>query len=96
MSALVGLLFVSVSLGLSNFAAAIGISLSGVDAQTRLKTGLVFGFFEAAMPIVGLLIAQRLAGLLGTIGHEVGAGLLTETSSRAGREVVDGGRVTPR
>ncbi len=34
-----GLLLVSVSLGLSNFAAAIGIGLSGVDAQTRLKTG---------------------------------------------------------
>jgi len=34
-----GLLLVSFSLGLSNFAAAIGIGLSGVDAQTRLKTG---------------------------------------------------------
>jgi hypothetical protein len=31
---LLGLLLVSVSLGLSNFAAAIGIGLSGVSAQT--------------------------------------------------------------
>ena len=79
MSALIGLFFISVSLGLSNFAASIGIGLSGVDAQTRLKTGLAFGFFEAAMPIVGLLIGQRLAGPLGMVGHFLGAGLLMLT-----------------
>jgi putative Mn2+ efflux pump MntP len=76
---LLGLLFVSVSLGLSNFAAAIGIGLSGVDAQTRLKTGLIFGFFEALMPILGLLLGQGLAGLFGDIGHYGGAGLLILT-----------------
>jgi putative manganese efflux pump len=78
-SALIGLFFVSVSLGLSNFAASIGIGLSGVDAKTRLQTGLVFGFFEAAMPIVGLLIGQRFAGALGMVGHYLGAGLLMLT-----------------
>jgi putative Mn2+ efflux pump MntP len=76
---LLGLLFVSISLGLSNFAAAIGIGLSGVDAQTRLKTGLIFGFFEALMPILGLLLGQGLAGLFGDIGHYGGAGLLILT-----------------
>ena len=79
MSPLIGLLFVSMSLGLSNFAASIGIGLSGVDAKTRLQTGLVFGFFEAAMPIVGLLIGQRFAGALGIVGHYLGAGLLILT-----------------
>lgn len=79
MSPLIGLFFVSVSLGLSNCAASIGIGLSGVDAKTRLQTGLVFGFFEAAMPIVGLLIGQRFAGALGMVGHFLGAGLLMLT-----------------
>lgn len=74
-----GLLLVSVSLGFSNFAATIGIGLSGVDAKTRLKTGLIFGFFEALMPILGLLLGQSLAGLLGDIGHYVGASLLSLT-----------------
>ena len=69
----------SVSLGLSNFAAAIGIGLSGVDAKTRLKTGLLFGLFEGAMPTVGLLIGQGLAGPVGIIGHDLGAGLLILT-----------------
>jgi manganese efflux pump family protein len=76
-----GLLLVSVSLGLSNFAAAIGIGLSGVDAKTRLKTGLIFGFFEALMPILGLLLGQRLAGLFGDIGHDIGAVLLILTGA---------------
>src|SRR5258708_29976543 len=74
-----GLLLVSVSLGLSNFAAAIGIGRSGVDAQTRFKTGVIFGFFEALMPTLGLLLGQGLAGLFGDIGHYVGAGLLILT-----------------
>ena len=73
------LLLVSLSLGLSNFAAAIGIGLSGVDASTRLKTGLIFGFFEALMPILGLLLGSQLAGLLGDIGTYIGAALLILT-----------------
>ena len=76
MSSWYGLLLVSFSLGLSNFAAAIGIGLSGVDGKTRLKIGLIFGFFEALMPIVGLLLGQGLAGVLGDIGHYAGAALL--------------------
>ena len=76
-----GLLFVSVSLGLSNFAAAIGIGLSGVDAHTRLKIGVIFGGFEALMPLLGLLLGQELAGLFGAIGTDVGAGLLFLTGA---------------
>lgn len=73
---MVGLLLVSLSLGLSNLAAAIGIGLSGVDARTRLKTGLAFGFFEGLMPILGLLIGQASSGPLGRIGHYIGATVL--------------------
>lgn len=73
---MIGLLLGSVSVGLSNFAASIGIGLSGVDNRTRLRIGLTFGFFEAAMPIIGLLIGQAIAGPLGALGHYIGAGLL--------------------
>jgi putative Mn2+ efflux pump MntP len=51
------LLLVALSLGLSNFAAAIGIGVTGVDAGTRLRVGLIFGISEAGMPILGLLLA---------------------------------------
>ena len=79
MSSLYGLLLVSLSLGLNNFAASIGIGLSGIDAKTRLRTALVFGLFEALMPLVGLLIGQGLAGFIGQIGHYIGASLLILT-----------------
>jgi putative Mn2+ efflux pump MntP len=57
----VALLFAAVAVGLSNLAAAIGIGVTGVNARVRLQVGLVFGVFEAGMPVVGLLIGQRFA-----------------------------------
>jgi manganese efflux pump family protein len=76
-----GILFVSVSVGLSNFAASIGIGLSGVDARIRLRIGLAFGFFEALMPVVGLVIGQTLAGNIGHTGRYFGGGLLVLTGA---------------
>jgi len=60
------LLLVAGSLGLSNFAAAIAIGLSGVDTRLRLRIALSFGLFEAGMPIVGLLIGRQAASALGS------------------------------
>ena len=57
---MVALLLVAVFLGLSNFAAAVGIGVAGVDAGTRLRVGAVFGLFEAGMPILGLLLGHGL------------------------------------
>src|ERR1700694_1813283 len=65
MSGLLSLLLVSLSVGLSNFAGAIGIGLSGIDAKTRIRVGLAFGFFEAVMPLIGLLLGQAVAGYIG-------------------------------
>ena len=70
MSGLLGLLIVSVSVGLSNFAGAIGIGLSGITARTRIRVGLAFGFFEALMPLIGLLLGQAVSGYIG--GHVAG------------------------
>ncbi|SRR5579883_272009 len=81
MSNLGNILLVSISLGLSNFAAAIAIGISGVDHKTRIKTALAFGFFEAVMPIVGLLIGQRIASRLGNATNYLGAVLLILTGS---------------
>jgi putative Mn2+ efflux pump MntP len=71
-----GLLLVAVSLGASNFAAAIGLGMGGVDNRARLRVALVFGLFEAAMPLIGLAIGQRVANRLGSATNEVGAALL--------------------
>ena len=70
------LLLVAVSLGLSNLAASIGIGVGGVDRRTRLRVGIIFGSFEAAMPAVGLLIGHGLAASLGRAADWLAAGLL--------------------
>jgi len=73
---MVALLLVAVSVGLSNFAAAIGIGTGGVDSRTRLRVGVVFGLYEAGMPVVGLFLGQRFATAAGKTTHWVGGALL--------------------
>jgi manganese efflux pump family protein len=73
------LVLVALSLGLSNFAAAIGIGVAGVDARTRVRVGVVFGIFEAGMPILGLALGHSLASALGHAARWAGAGLLIVT-----------------
>jgi putative Mn2+ efflux pump MntP len=73
---MLALLLVAASVGLSNFAGAIAIGAGGVDLATRLRVGLVFGIFESGMPVVGLLIGDRIAGQLGAATRWLGAALL--------------------
>ena len=73
---MLALFFVAASVGMSNLAASIAIGVSGVDARTRLRVGLVFGAFEAGMPVLGLLIGAQTAASLGHAARWVGAGLL--------------------
>jgi manganese efflux pump family protein len=73
---MLAVLLVAVSVGMSNFAAAIAIGVAGVDARTRLRVGLVFGAFEAGMPVIGLLIGAQAAGALGHAARWLSAGLL--------------------
>jgi putative Mn2+ efflux pump MntP len=75
----VALLLVALSVGLSNFAASIGIGVSGVTGRLRLRIGLVFGVFEAGMPIVGLLLGRTVAHALGHSTKWIAAGLLIAT-----------------
>jgi manganese efflux pump family protein len=71
-----GLNLVAVAVGLSNFAAAIGIGLSGVTVGVRIRVAIIFGIFEAGMPVAGLLIGHRIAGSFGSSASSVGGGLL--------------------
>ncbi len=81
MPAFLSLLLVSVSVGLSNFAGAIGIGLSGINIRTRIRVGVSFGLFEALMPIIGLLLGQAVAGFFGDYGKYVGGVILVVTGA---------------
>jgi manganese efflux pump family protein len=80
---MLALVLVAVSLGLSNFAAAIGIGVSGIDTRTRLRVGVIFGLFETGMPVVGLLLGHGLATTLGHATRWIGAALLIATGGYA-------------
>jgi putative Mn2+ efflux pump MntP len=73
------LLLVALSLGLSNFAAAIGIGISGTTARTRLRVGIIFGLFETGMPVAGLALGRGLAETLGGTARWISAALLIAT-----------------
>jgi len=66
LSGVLALLLVAVSVGLDNLGAATAIGVSGVDTQLRLRMAVVFGVFEAAMPLLGLLLGRSVAGTLGS------------------------------
>jgi putative Mn2+ efflux pump MntP len=70
------LLLLAVALGLSNFAAAIGIGVSGVRGRDRVRIAVVFGVFEAGMPVLGVALGQSLASSLGHVAHWLGGAAL--------------------
>jgi manganese efflux pump family protein len=41
---------VALSLGPPNFAASVGIGVSGIDPRARPRVGVIFRIFEAGMP----------------------------------------------
>jgi putative Mn2+ efflux pump MntP len=74
-------LLVSISVGLSNFAGAIGIGISGIDTRTRIRVGLAFGLFEGLMPVIGLLLGASVAGYLGQEARYIGGAILVLTGA---------------
>jgi manganese efflux pump family protein len=70
------LLLLAVALGLSNFAAAVGIGVSGVRGGLRVRIAVVFGLFEAGMPVLGLVLGHGLAAGLGQAARWLGGGVL--------------------
>jgi len=78
---MLSLALTAVALGLSNFGAAVALGLRGVDAALRLRVALVFGVFEAGMPVVGLLVGHHLAASFGSASIYVGGGLLIATGA---------------
>jgi putative Mn2+ efflux pump MntP len=70
------LLLVAISVGLDNFAAATAIGVFGVDRNLRLRVALIFGIFEAGMPLVGLALGNSMAHGLGTAAQPIAGAVL--------------------
>jgi putative Mn2+ efflux pump MntP len=72
----VALLLVALSVGLDNFGACTALGVSGVDRELRARVALIFGVFEAAMPVVGILLGRAVARDLGSGAKPVGGAVL--------------------
>jgi manganese efflux pump family protein len=72
----VALLILAVALGLSNLAGSVGIGVSGVSGSLRLRIAVLFGLFEAGMPVLGLVLGRGVASGLGRSATWFGGGLL--------------------
>jgi putative Mn2+ efflux pump MntP len=99
------LLLLAATLGLDNLAAAIGMGVGaagGVRGGTRLRIAVVFGLFEAGMPVLGLVLGHGLADSLGQAARWLGGGVLIVFGLagliRARREVTpaEGGPARPQ
>ena len=73
---MLALLLLAVALGLSNFAAAIGIGVSGVHGRDKVRIAVVFGVFEAGMPVLGVALGQGVAAGLGPAARWLGGAVL--------------------
>ena len=70
------MLLLAVALGLSNLAGAIGIGVSGVSGALRVRIAVLFGLFEAGMPVLGLALGHSAASGLGRSAPWLGGALL--------------------
>lgn len=48
------------------------IEVSGIDAHTRLRLGMIVGLLETATPILGLQLGRSVAGTLSHAAHSIG------------------------
>lgn len=79
MQDLIALLLIGLSVGLDNFAASIAIGLGGIEKSLRFRIAIVFGIFEAVMPIVGIVIGQKLISIIGGNAKHIGGSMLVAT-----------------
>jgi putative Mn2+ efflux pump MntP len=73
---LLALILVALVLGVDNLAVSIGIGISGVRGAVRVRVAVVFGLFEAGMPLLGMFLGRTAAAHLGDTAQWLGGGLL--------------------
>lgn len=59
------LLFLGLALGTNNALASIALGTSGMPRSRQFTTAVIFGVFEAIMPILGIWIGEQVAGIVG-------------------------------
>lgn len=85
---MIGAAIIFLSLGLDTLAVSLGLGMSGLPRSRWLRFGLTFACFEGLMPIVGLLVGQRLGAVLGTVAAYIAGGILIVIGGLEIREAI--------
>jgi manganese efflux pump family protein len=70
------LLILGITLSLDNFRTALVLGGLRLTWRRSARVALVFGFWDAVAPAVGILVGGYLAGVIGSTADYVGAGVL--------------------
>ena len=70
------LLVLGFTLSLDNFRTALVLGALGLTWRRALQVALVFGFWDAVAPAVGILVGDYLADAIGSTADYVGAAVL--------------------
>ncbi len=73
---MIALLLIALALGINNLAVSLCIGVSGVRGAVRVRVAVIFGLFEAGMPLLGMAVGRTVAGALGAAAPWLGGGLL--------------------
>jgi putative Mn2+ efflux pump MntP len=65
-----------VPLGLDTLGVSLALGIGGLPPERRLRIALLFASFEAAMPLIGVLLGAPLGRALGGAGDYAGAALI--------------------
>jgi putative Mn2+ efflux pump MntP len=63
-------------LGLDTFAVALALGLAGLPPGQRRRLSLLFAGFEAAMPLLGVVLGAPLGDAIGSAADYIAAGLI--------------------
>jgi len=76
---LLSVLLISIALAMDSFTVAIaaGTSLKKQGIHTAAKIGLIFGFFQGFMPLIGWLAGTSFSSAISDFDHWIAFGLLT-------------------
>ncbi|CAM3858731.1 manganese efflux pump MntP family protein [Alicyclobacillus pomorum] len=70
------LVFLGVAMGMNNALASVALGTMNMKRSEQLRTALIFGLFEALMPVIGLFIGSEMAQIAGNFAKYIGVGVL--------------------
>jgi putative Mn2+ efflux pump MntP len=71
------LVVLGIAMGMNNALASVALGAMRMPRREQLRIALVFGLFEALMPVIGVMIGEQVAGLVGKRARWIGIALLT-------------------